>query len=322
MDLTITKTSQQQLGIVFKQDQIDNKSIVIVETVVPHSPAYEAGLNPGDSLLAVDSKTVNSMAQVAKIVKSITATSFSVRVKRIVKNYIFTSKLGLVHSKTEQQLSKSESTDDLDDIDDKEKNSENKKQKSIVNIESRFKNSDKLPKLLSTSNENVSKLAQTIGNFSLRKRKQSSERSSNDGSTKSTPTASNTNTPQHSKHPSTASLFSKKSMDKTISEDSISRCDTTPDLEVKNLQLTECYEGPLLEAGSVLNFNDEHSFTLRESDKYLNINVWGRKQNEDVLLGYTNIPLLHVLNECCNSMLGHYISSYSFLPPDNTPPTR
>lgn len=164
MDLTITKTNQQQLGVVFKQEQVENKSIVIIETVVPHSPAFEAGLTSGDILLAVDSKSVNSMAQVAKIVKSITATSFCVRIRRVVKSYIFTSKIGIVHSKTEQQLSKSDSTDDLDDYDrlDKKSDLDVKKPKSI---ESRFKNSDKLPKLLSTSNENVSKLAQTIGNF-------------------------------------------------------------------------------------------------------------------------------------------------------------
>lgn len=328
MDLTITKSRQQPLGVVFKQEQIDSKlSIVTVETIVPHSPAADSGLCPGDNLLAVDTKPVNSMAQVAKIVKSIQSSSFSVRIRRVVKNYIFTSKQGLLIPKTES-LSKSESADDLDDIDDKKSDVDiSKKPKSIVNIESRFKNSDKIPKILSSSNENVSKIAQTIGNFSLRKRKQSSERSSNDGSSKSTPTASNANTPQHTKYSTTSAIiFPKKMIDKTISEDIISVNSETasPEIEYKNLlDLTECYEGPVQDLESVLTFNDEHSFNLKETDKYLNINVWGKtKQNEEVLLGYNNIPLLQVLNECCNSMLGHYISSYQFLPPDNIPPTR
>lgn len=341
MDLTIIKNNQQQLGIVFKQEQLENRSIVTIETVIPHSPAFDAGLIPGDCLLAVDSKSVTNMAQIAKIVKSITAPSFCVRIRRVVKNYIFTSKQGFINSKTETQMFKSDSADDLDDIlnvdklaVDKSKSDKSitenveisKKPKSIGNLEARFKNSDKLPKLLSTSNENVSKLAQTIGNFSLRKRKQSSERSSNEGSTKSTPNASTTNTPKHSS--SNTTLFTKKMVDKTISEDTISitKSEISPEIEIKNLPLqdmNECYESPLAELESVVNFNDEHSFTLRETDKYLNLNVWGRnKQNEDILLGYTNIPLLHVLNECCNSLMGHYISSFSFLPPDNTPPTR
>lgn len=328
MDLTITKNRQQQLGVVFKQEQIDSKSIVTVETIVPQSPASNAGLIPGDNLLAVDSKPVNSMAQVAKIVKSIQSTSFCVRIRRIVKSYIFTSKQGLIITKTES-LSKSESADDLDDIlEDKKSDVDlSKKPKSIANVESRIKNSDKLPKMLSSSNENVSKLAQTIGNFSLRKRKQSSERSSNDGSSKSTPNASNTNTPQHTKYSTcSAVMFSKKMIDKTISEDilTVKSETTSPEIEYKSLlDLTECYEGPTQDLESVITFNDGHSFSLKENDKYLNINVWGKnKHNEEFLLGYTNIPLLNVLNECCNSMLGHYISSYQFLPPDNTLPTR
>lgn len=328
MDLTISKNHQQQLGVVFKQEIIDSKSVVTVETLVPNSPASNAGLCPGDNLLAVDSKTVNSMAQVAKTVKSIQSTSFCVRIRRVVKNYIFTSKQELFISKTDS-ISKSESADDLDDIlEDKKSDVDlSKKPKSIVNLESRFRNSDKLPKILSSSNENVSKLAQTIGSFSLRKRKQSSERSSNDGSSKSTPNASNTNTPQHTKYSATSALiFPKKMIDKTISEDIISlQSETTsPEIEYKNLlELTECYEGPTQDLESVVTFNDEHSFNLKENDKYLNINIWGKnRQNEEVLLGYTNIPLLNVLNECCNSMLGHYISSYQFLPPENILPTR
>lgn len=325
MDLTITKNRQQQLGIVFKQEQVDNKSIVTVETIVPNSPASNAGLLPGDNLLSVDSKCVNSMTQVAKIVKAIQTASFCVRVRRVVKNYVFISKKEMGLIKVDESISKSESVDDLDEILDDKKLIDKPLTKSFEI--SRFRN-DKIPKILSSSNENVSKIAQTIGNFSLRKRKTSAERSSNDGSSKSTPTASNANTPQHMKYSTTSALiFPKKMIDKTISEDIISVKNdntTSPEIECKSLEnLIECYEGPSQDFESVITFNDEHSFNLKQSDKYLNINVWGKNKNDDkdILLGYTNIPLLFVLNECCNSMLGHYIQSFQFLPPDNTQPT-
>lgn len=205
-------------------------------------------------------------------------------------------------------MSKSESAEDLDEP------VEDKRPRTFVSLESRFKNNgDRLPKMLSTSNENVSKLAQTIGSFGLRKRKQSSERTSSSegggGSARSTPGGSTASTPRHVPG-------AKRPLDKTISEDAApGEAETEP--------LTECYVGPPRDLGSVVQFEDEHSFTLRPTDRYLNVNVWGRNaQGEDLLLGYANIPLLHVLNECCNSMLGHYISSFSFLPPDNVPPTR
>lgn len=352
MDLTIMKNRQQQLGVVFKQEPVDSKGSlscsVTVETIVSQSPAYDAGLCAGDILIAVDSKIVTNMTQVAKIIKSVSAASFSIRVRRNVKNYVFSSKVNSTSStpnnlstsfnqKTDRlPIPKSDSTDDLDDLQDFEKieikkvnidkekmlDLLDKKPKSISNLESKFKNS----KLLSSSNENVSKLAQTIGNFSLRKRKTSVERVTNNDSLKPNQqqSISTPNTPQHSKH---TSLFSKnKPLDKTINEDVIQipvllKTELSPDGDL--FGIVECYETPVLDLDSLIIFNDNHSFTLRDSDKYLNINVWGRnKLNEDILLGYANIPLVHILNECCNSMLGNYVNRYSFLPPDISAPNR
>lgn len=76
-------------------------------------------------------------------------------------------------------------------------------------------------------------------------------------------------------------------------------------------------------ASSVVSFNDEFQFSLKKGMKYLNLNVWGGLQDDkDVLLGYVNIPLSHVLNECFNSVLGHYMRRYSFLPPACTHSNR
>lgn len=85
----------------------------------------------------------------------------------------------------------------------------------------------------------------------------------------------------------------------------------------------ETYKGQEVSLSSIVTFNDDYVFNLKEGYKYLNINVWGTIPGaSDVLLGYANIPLAHILYECCSSMLGHYMKSYSFLPPNNIIPNR
>lgn len=89
LDIVINKDRSQQLGTVFKQvnspDDRSAKTYVIIETIVPLSAAYKADLRRGDVIIAVDSKLVATMSQVAKIVKSISRPCFTVRVERKVK---------------------------------------------------------------------------------------------------------------------------------------------------------------------------------------------------------------------------------------------
>ncbi|XP_044259435.1 PDZ domain-containing protein 8 [Tribolium madens] len=286
LEITMTKLKQAQLGVIFKPE----RSSVAVESVSPHSCAFKSGLKPGDIVLAVENKSVSSVPQVAKFIKSVTSTHVTLRVKRLVDSYILRKK----------HFEKG-STDEMD---------QDESSFIIVdNVETPKKPAEKIPKSLS-SNENVSKFAQTIGNFTLRKRKTSvSEKSSTEVSCKSTPTSSGPGTPQHGlfKQHTTPLLVGKK---QSISE--------IPEIlrENSELEVVEVGKSKELNPTSVLYFNDDFQFSLRKGLKYLNVNVWGTvNEDKDVLLGYANIPLSHILNECFNSVLGHYMRRYSFLPP-------
>lgn len=86
LDLIISKTSSQQLGVVFKQEivpEMGQQQInVIVETIVAGSPASIAEMKKGDILIAVDGKKISNMNQVAKLVKSAVQRRFIIRVER------------------------------------------------------------------------------------------------------------------------------------------------------------------------------------------------------------------------------------------------
>lgn len=71
-------------------------------------------------------------------------------------------------------------------------------------------------------------------------------------------------------------------------------------------------------ADTLLQFDDDFRFAIREGAKYININAWATfSDSGDVLLGYLNVPLSHVASECSLSVLGHHSRRYSFLPPGN-----
>ncbi|KRT86807.1 C1 domain containing protein [Oryctes borbonicus] len=326
LEVTLVKVRQQHLGVVFKQEQ----TCVTIDNITPQTPAAQAGLKPGDIILAVENRTITSVAQVSKIIKSIPGVNVTLRIERTASDYIFKSKqLEKTELKTPTtntisieycELSNSEPDGTSDSFGDALESS--KKLKSLTNTE-KIRN-DKVPKVISASNENMSKFAQTIGSFSLRKRKQSVERTSNESSTRSTPTASSPGTPQHGfkQHLTLPSnIMAKKHSISEVPE--IVRTDLeTQDVEVLS-SIIECHRGKEVSISSIMTFNDEYAFNLKESYKYLNVNVWGTTlTGKDILLGYTNIPLTEILSECCNSMVGHYIRTYSFLPPNNSPPNN
>jgi len=83
LDITVFKNPLQQLGILFKQEFIAERyqACVVVETVMPLSPASAADLRCGDIVVAVDGKRITSMAQAARIIKG-TGDKFTLRVER------------------------------------------------------------------------------------------------------------------------------------------------------------------------------------------------------------------------------------------------
>lgn len=89
LDLNIVKQPSSQLGIVFKQEFIlgKYKHCVMVETVIPNSPAYLADVRKNDILLAIDGKTVTSLNHAAKLLKN-AGERFGVRVERVMSHKV------------------------------------------------------------------------------------------------------------------------------------------------------------------------------------------------------------------------------------------
>ena len=50
-------------------DKKDECKAIIIETIVPNSPACTAGLQKGDVLVAVNGQKIESLKQVAKLIK-------------------------------------------------------------------------------------------------------------------------------------------------------------------------------------------------------------------------------------------------------------
>jgi hypothetical protein len=71
------------------------------------------------------------------------------------------------------------------------------------------------------------------------------------------------------------------------------------------------------EYNSFIRMDDLCAFRLVDSFQYLNVNVFGKSQDDNRLLGYLNIPLNSILVECGESNLGHYRQRYSLLPPES-----
>ncbi|KAJ8927760.1 hypothetical protein NQ314_019764 [Rhamnusium bicolor] len=305
LEITMTKLRQAQLGVIFKQEQ----GLVLVDSVASHSTAFRSGLRPNDIVVAVENRSVQTVPQVAKFIKSVNSANITLKVERLAENYVLKSKFTeetevKVMSPNPEPIEEPELTQTEQD--------------SFVLVDSVKDTRKRVPKIIPT-NENMSKFAQTIGNFSLRKRKTSL---SDTGSAKNTPTSSNPGTPQHGsnvkQHTIPINLTSKKNSICELPEIVRTDLDNT-----EILTLVEIHKSKELPVCTVLQFNEDFQFSLKDGLKYLNINVWATLTDEkDLLLGYTNIPMSHVLGECCNSFLGHYTRCYSFLPPNNIIPNN
>lgn len=80
LDIEIHKAKNQQIGIVFKQQTEQ----VLIENILPNTPAALAKLKCGDVLISIEGRKLNHISQVAKLLKSLNKTVLTLRVLRIV----------------------------------------------------------------------------------------------------------------------------------------------------------------------------------------------------------------------------------------------
>ncbi|KAL6441234.1 hypothetical protein ACFW04_003482 [Cataglyphis niger] len=291
LDLIISKTASQQLGVVFKQEVVPEigQMCVLVETIVSGSPAAIAEMRKGDILVAVDGKRVSSMNQVAKFVKTAVQRRFIIRVERR-HSKADSSERGLKMdgektSFTERKTSKSDSIGRIDSpIEDVGK----------MKFETQIKFSD----LRDSDNDLTESRSDTSKLF---KRRKSSIQTEDIAQTPET-------TP--SRRISTISISSASSNVQFYLPDE-SNTTSIADL---------CYNTKEKPYASLIAFEETKSFQVDSELQYLNIGVWGRAKGSETpakLLGYINAPVKLILAQCCTSTTGHYLKCHALLPPES-----
>lgn len=283
LDIEIHKAKNQQIGIVFKQTD----QIVMVDAVIPNTPAMKAKLCKNDVLISIEGKKITHINHIAKIVKSLNRPVFTLRIERIVQGIIEND---VVSTPDEPEEPPAEEINEM--------------------------------------NISFSKTSDTV-QIGSRTRQNSLDKASTD--------SSRSNTPTHSPCKSKESIFSRargRSVSRNNSEakstvsndDNISvkstgsagklRKDSSDNILRSDENRLQQHASIECLVNSFIIMNDTSQFKLDANTMHLNLNVFGRCNDETILLGYLNIPVHTILAECNDSTLGHFIKQYTLSPPD------
>uniref|UniRef100_A0A182NRJ8 PDZ domain-containing protein 8 n=1 Tax=Anopheles dirus TaxID=7168 RepID=A0A182NRJ8_9DIPT len=275
LDIEIHKAKNQQIGIVFKQTD----QSVLIDAVIPNTPASKAELRRGDVLLSIQGKRVTNINQVPKVIKALNRPMFVLRIERLVAGQI----------KNDALLDDFEA--DFEEID--------------PNLNITFvKNAD-------TVQIGGGAAVGTAGVAVLRERKLVRRNSKDNSGGES----SHSNTPGTTPVKKASLITSSAAMAEATPRGSFSE----PSAASKAKGNVECYpqhSSVDAEFNSFIRLDDPCTFQLMEKYSYLNLSVFGKSNEENRLLGYLNIPINSILLECNESHLGHHLKKYPLLPPE------
>ncbi|XP_034824149.1 PDZ domain-containing protein 8 [Maniola hyperantus] len=311
--------------------------VVLVDTVVPMSPAYRVDLRRDDVVLAIDNKPVNNVAQVGKLLRIVERRAVTVRVrrggsggstrredepKRLRTNFSFRRVSEVMEGVRIQGIRTASSKNNLTETDSPSKSSEQQSENDTP-VKQKTEPQTIRP---------VSKTTDPIGpaNFGLRKRRCSVENKSSDSSAGSTPPASGASTPLRQsvvtnktvKHPDIPIIKTDSSEckipEKAENAEEEELFETGGPRQCEHVEICQMFWTKCVPIKPIIPFDEETEFKLNENHKYLNINVWSTMPGEkdEILLGYLNIPLAALLGECQDSTVPHHMKRYQFLPPD------
>lgn len=293
-DIEIHKAKNQQIGIVFKQTE----SAVMVDAIIPNTPAMKAQLCKGDMLVSIEGKKINNINHIAKIVKSLNRPVFYLRIERIVP--------GVIKS----------------DI-------------NSISVGGAGDAEEETYEVINDINISFSKNAESVQIGAKNVRQSSIDRLSSDSSHSNTPTNSPSKTKDDIGVRLRARGLSNSETKLTAaapsngSDENVVKCSTplkTPtkvkdDLDAPDAEQSDENDYPMhstieCTVNSFVSMNDLCQFKLNPKSQFLNLNVFGRCNDETILLGYLNIPVANVLYECSDSTLAHFIKQFTLNPPD------
>lgn len=294
LDLIISKTGSQQLGVVFKQEIVSEigQMCVLVETIVCGSPAAIAEMKKGDILVAVDGKKVSSMSQVAKFVKSAVQRRFIIRVERRYSKTDSSERGQKTDNErtpfAERKASKSDSAGRMD--------SPSAEDGGKMKFEAQIKFSD-----LRDSDTDLTDLTRSETGKLFKRRKSSIQTEEVAQTPDTTP----------SRRISTISTSSASSSNVQF---------YLPD-DSSMTNIADLYHNTKEKSyASLITFEETKSFRIDSELQYLNVGVWGRVKGGETpprLLGYINAPVKLILAQCCTSTTGHYLKCHALLPPES-----
>lgn len=287
-DIEIHKAKNQQIGIAFKQTE----QTVLIDAIIPNTPAMKAQLCKGDMLVAIEGKKITNINQIAKIVKSLNRPVFILRIERLVPGVIKSQTNSLAFDADEESY-------------------------EVINNDNM------------NLNISFSKTAETVS-ISKNVRQSSVDKLSTDSSRSNTPTNSPIKTKEDIASKLRYRGTNKANVDTKPAEDSV-KCSTPVkvqskpkiDSDAEQDNATESNENEFethttieCAVNSFISMNDLCQFKLNQKTQFLNLNVLGRCNDETILLGYLNIPIQNVLYECSDSSLAHFIKQFKLNPPD------
>lgn len=287
-DIEIHKAKNQQIGIIFKQ--IDQT--VLIDAIIPNTPAMKAQLCKGDMLVSIEGKKINNINQIAKIVKNLNRPVFIVRIERIVPGVIKSDMNAFAVGDTDE-----ESYEVINDI-----NISFSKTADTVQISKRQSSIDKLSTDSSRSNTPTNSPIKSKEDIATKLRYRGTNRSSAD--TKTFDDTAKCSTP--------VKVNPKVKCDNATEKDG-SEPETSSEGNENEFQMHSTIECAV---NSFISMNDLCQFKLNQKSQYLNLNVLGRCNDETILLGYLNISIQNVLYECSDSTLAHFIKQFKLNPPE------
>nr|XP_014088967.1 PDZ domain-containing protein 8 isoform X1 [Bactrocera oleae] len=286
IDVEIHKAKNQQIGILFKQN---TEQCVEIEAVLPNTPACKSDLRPGDMLIAIEGKRVQSIQQVAKIFKSLQTSAYRLRIERVIPGIIrndailedleLYEDLGDAHmgysvgkTPTEHNELAGRQASTRQSTGDKGSSSES----SLGNTPT---NSPKKSKLITKA------LKKTISRELNEHNKEIEE--------------------EHK----LKNKQSLKSEDKTKGSPKV-LIDTVGEVE-------HYYQHSTVDRSinRLIHIDDLSCFKLEAKSRYLNIGVYSKSAGDGLLLGYVNIPVGQILAECCETSLVQCWKIYELSPP-------
>ncbi|XP_053657999.1 PDZ domain-containing protein 8 [Anopheles marshallii] len=276
LDIEIHKAKNQQIGIVFKQSE----QTVLIDAVIPNTPASKAELRRGDVLLSIQGKRVTNISQVPKVIKTLNRPMFVLRIERLVPGQIKND--GLMEDYEEA----------FEEID--------------PNLNITFVKNMEAVQIGSSS---------TSGTV-LRERKLVRRNSKDNSGGES----SHSNTPGTTPVKKAMTIAGRDSIIPGMeSTPRGSFSDPATGGGGKQKAIVDCYpqhSSVDAEFNSFIRLDDPCTFQLMEKYSYLNLSVFGKNNEENRLLGYLNIPINSILVECNESHLGHHLKKYPLLPPE------